>query len=84
MEELMNRALAFMDDLKHMKSVGIEPDPEEVWGLLQQLEHLVLFGMPDGEVMDAMHKLGGAMDNLGGAMDNLRKHLQTITHTKGD
>ena len=81
MEELMNRALAFMDELKHMKSGGIEPDPEEMWGLLQQLEHLVLFGMPDGKVMDALHNLGAAMDNLDNAQEGLRK---LITHVKGD
>ena len=81
MEELMNRALAFMDELKHMKSVGIEPDPEEMWGLLQQLEHIVLFGIPDGGVMDALHKLGAAVDTLDNAQESLRK---LITDVKGD
>ena len=81
MEELMNRALAFMDDLKHMKSAGIEPDPEEMWGLLQQLEHIVLFGMPDGNVMDALHKLGAVVDTLDNAQESLRK---LIMHVKGD
>ena len=81
MEELMNRALAFMDDLKHMKSAGIEPDPEEMWGLLQQLEHLVLFGMPDGNVMDALHKLGAVVGTLDNAQESLRK---LIMHVKGD